>query len=211
VVPAHVEARPEVVAALGKVVSGTCPLPARANAARAIGVLRGRAATDDLIAGLASKDSSVLYESLVALEDPRPARLPRIHYLLRDLDEKVQLAALETVGILKNPESVAPLRDAYERARNDKVRRAALGAVADPRRSLLAAVYRPVGLVRRMAARRRRRRYRAPRPDRRPRPADTKFDAETKMRARLAQAFGAALLGDHAMGEFDRCATSSTA
>jgi HEAT repeat protein len=60
VVPAHVVARPEVVAALGKVVSGTGPLPARANAARAIGVLRGRAATDDLLAGLASKDSTCL-------------------------------------------------------------------------------------------------------------------------------------------------------
>ncbi|OYW13528.1 MAG: hypothetical protein B7X34_00020 [Acidobacteriia bacterium 12-62-4] len=119
VVPAHVEARPEIVAALGKLVSGTGPLPARANAARAIGVLRGRAAIDDLVAGFASKDGQVIYEALVAFEKIRDLSVaPKIHYLLRDLDDKVQLAALETVGILKNPESVQPLREAYERARN---------------------------------------------------------------------------------------------
>ncbi|MCX6588087.1 MAG: HEAT repeat domain-containing protein [Acidobacteria bacterium] len=205
VVPAHVEARPEVVAALGKVVSGTGPLPARANAARAIGVLRGRAATDDLIAGLASKDSSVLYESLVALEKIRDPRVsPRIHYLLRDLDEKVQLAALETVGILKNPESVAPLRDAYERARNDKVRRAALGALSQ----IPAEASRPLFTAQLDSSDEWLRAGAAEGIARLGQTADrallhSKFDAETKMRARLAQAFGAALLGDHAMGEFD--------
>ncbi|MCA2965135.1 MAG: HEAT repeat domain-containing protein [Acidobacteriaceae bacterium] len=205
VVPAHVEARPEVVAALGKVVSGSGPLPARANAARAVGVLRGRGAIDDLIAGLASKDSNLLYESLVALEkirDPRVA--PRIHYLLRDLDEKVQLAALETVGILKNPESVGPLREAYERARNDKVRRGALSALsqipAEASRPLFTAQLdssdewlragAAEGIARLGQA-----------GDRAP--LRNRFESETKMRARLGQAFGAALLGDAVMGEFD--------
>jgi HEAT repeat protein len=205
VVPPHVEPRAEIVAALGKVVSGNGPLPARANAARAVGVLRGRAAIDDLVAGLASKDSKLLYEALVAFEKIRDrAAAPKIHYLLRDLDEKVQLAAFETVGILKNPESVTPLREAYERARNDKVRRAALSALAQ----IPAEASRPLFTAQLDSADESLRAGAAEGLARLGRAEDgpllhTKFEAETKMRARLAQAFGAALLGEAAMGEFD--------
>jgi len=205
VVPAHVEARPEIVATLGKVVSGSGPLPARANAARAIGVLRGRAAMDDLVAGLASKDSQVIYESLVAFEKIRDNSVaPKIHYLLRDLDDKVQLAALETVGILKNPESVSPLREAYERARNDKVRRAALSALSQ----IPSEVSRPLFTAQLESADESLRAAAAEGLARLGRTEDrelldAKFEGETKMRARLAQAFGAALLGGVAMGQFD--------
>ncbi len=205
IVPAHVEARPEIVAALGKLVSGSGPLPARANAARAIGVLRGRGAIDDLVAGLASKDSQVIYEALVAFEKIRDVSVaPKIHYLLRDLDEKVQLAALETVGILKNPESVSPLREAYERARNDKVRGAALAALSqipsEASRPLFTAQLESADeLLRAAAAEGLARLGRAD--DREL--LHAKFEGETKMRARLAQAFGAASLGEIAMGEFD--------
>lgn len=205
VVPAHVEARSEIVGALGRVVSGSGPLPARANAARAVGVLRGRAAIDDLVAGLASKDSKLLYEALVAFEKIRDrAVAPRIHYLLRDLDEKVQLTALETVGILKNPESVSALREAYERARNDKVRRAALSALAQ----IPSEASRPLFTAQLDSADEALRAGAAEGLARLGRAEDgpllhTKFEAETKMRARLAQAFGAVLLGETAMGEFD--------
>ena len=205
VVPAHVEVRPEIIAALGKLVSGSGPLPARANAARAIGVLRGRAAIEDLVAGLASKDSQVIYEALVAFEKIRDLSVaPKIHYLLRDLDDKVQLAALETVGILKNPESVSPLREAYERARNDKVRRAALSALSqipsESSRPLFTAQLDSADESLRAAA--------AEGLARLGRAEDrellhAKFEGETKMRARLGQAFGAALLGEVTMGEFD--------
>jgi HEAT repeat protein len=205
IVPAHVEVRPEIVAALGKLVSGSGPLPARANAARALGVLRGRAATDELVAGLASKDSKVIYEVLVALEKIRdPGVAPKIHYLLRDLDEKVQLAALETVGLLKNPESVSPLREAYERARNDKVRRAALDALAQ----IPAEASRPLFTAQLESADEALRAAAAEGLARLGRTDDrellhARFEGETKMRARLAQAFGAALLGEVTMGEFD--------
>lgn len=205
VVPAHVEARPEIVAALGRLVSGVGPLSVRANAARAIGVLRGRAAIGDLVTGLTSKDSKVIYEALVAFEKIRDSSVaPRIHYLLRDLDEKVQLTALEAVGILKNPESVSPLREAYERARNDRVRRAALSALSqipseESRPLFTAQLDSPDEWLRAGAAEGL---ARLGQPEDRAR-LHAKFEGETKMRARLAQAFGAALLGEVTMGEFD--------
>jgi HEAT repeat protein len=106
-------------------------MESRANAARAVGILRGRAATEDLIEALHSKDDNVLYESLIALQKVRdPAVAPRIIFLFNDLQEKVQVAALETAGVLRSKEALPDLRKTFDRARNDKVRRAALTAIA---------------------------------------------------------------------------------
>ena len=205
VVPGHVEVRPEVVAALGKMVNGSGAMMARANAARAVGVLRGKAAVDDLVQAMAAKDGKLIYEVLIAFEKIRDRSVaPKIHYLLRDLDDKVQVAALETVGLLMNPESVAPLREAYERARNERVRRAALNAVAlipdEGSRPLFMAQLDSTDEYLRAAA--------AEGLGRLGRKEDEtglreRFDKEVKMRARLAQAFGAARLGAVGMGEFD--------
>ena len=63
--------RPEVIAALGKLARGGASLDARANAARALGILRGRAAIPDLIEALHSKDDKLMYESLVAHPEDR--------------------------------------------------------------------------------------------------------------------------------------------
>jgi len=131
VIDAFVEVRPEAIAVLGKLARGGASMEARANAARAVGVLRGRAAIPELIEALHSKDDTVMYESLVALEKIRdPAAAPRIAFLLRDLDDKVQIAALETTGILRNKEAAPDVRDAMAHARNIKVRRAAFTALS---------------------------------------------------------------------------------
>jgi len=50
--------------------------------------------------------------------------------LLRDLDEKVQIAALETTGILQSQDSLSDLVEALNRTESQKVRRAALTAIA---------------------------------------------------------------------------------
>src|ERR1700704_4120667 len=63
-----VQVRPDVIAALGRLARGGASLESRANAARAIGVLRGRAAIPDLVEALRSKDDKLMYESLVALQ-----------------------------------------------------------------------------------------------------------------------------------------------
>jgi HEAT repeat protein len=131
VIDAYVEVRPEVIAALGKLVTKGAGTEARANAARAIGILRGRAAIPDLIEALHSKDDSVMFESLTALEKIRdPSAAPRISFLLRDLEEKIQIAALTTTGILLNRDAEPDVRDAVQHAKNAKVRRAAVNALA---------------------------------------------------------------------------------
>jgi HEAT repeat protein len=131
VIDAYIEVRPEVIAVLGKMARSGSGTDARANAARAVGILRGRAAIPDLIEALHSKDDSVMFESLTAIEKIRdPAAAPRIAFLLRDLEEKIQIAALSTTGILRNREAEPDVRDALEHARSIKVRRAALSALA---------------------------------------------------------------------------------
>jgi HEAT repeat protein len=131
VIDPFVQVRPDVIAALGRVARGGASLEARANAARALGVLRGRAAIPDLIEALRSKDDKLMYESLVALQKiGDPAAAPRISFLLSDLEEKIQVQALETTGLLRNQEAAPRVRDALAHARSVKVRRAALGALA---------------------------------------------------------------------------------
>lgn len=131
IVPAFVEVRPDVIEALGKLARGGMTMEARANAARAVGILRGKAAIPDLIEALHSKDDQVIYESLIALQKIRdPDAAPRIAFLLRDFKEKVQIAAIETTGLLQNKEALPDLRNVLERSRSKRVQRAALTAIA---------------------------------------------------------------------------------
>ena len=131
VIEPFVQARPEVIVALGKLARGGISMDSRANAARAVGILRGQAAIPDLLEAMKTKDDAVIYESLIAIQKIRDrSAAPRIRYLLRDLDEKVQIAALETTGILQNKEALPDLVDALNRANTQKVRRAALSAIA---------------------------------------------------------------------------------
>ncbi len=131
VIDPYVQVRPDVILALGTLASGGASMEARANAARALGILRGRAALDDLIQALHSKDDLVIYESLIAIQKIHdPSAAPRIAFLLRDLNDKVQIAALETTGLLGNKQAIPQVRDAVDHARNEKIRRAALSALA---------------------------------------------------------------------------------
>src|SRR4051812_26279868 len=131
VIDAYVMVRPEVITALGALARGGGSMDVRGNAARAIGVLRGKAAVPDLIEAARSKNTDVIYESLIALQKIRDeSAAPRVSFLLRDLDTKVQIAAIETTGLLRNPEAVPTLADVLNRARDAKVKRAALTAIA---------------------------------------------------------------------------------
>ncbi len=131
VIDPYVEVRPEVIEALGKLARGGVSMEARANAARAVGILRGKAAIPDLVQALRSKDDQVMYESLTAIQKiGDPAAAPQISFLLRDLNDKIQIAAIETTGLLRNRDALPQLRSVLQDARSNKVRRAALVAIA---------------------------------------------------------------------------------
>jgi HEAT repeat protein len=131
VVDPYIQVRPEIIAALGHIVSSGSSLDSRSNAARAVGILRGRQAVPDLEQALRSKDSDLIYESLVALEKIRdPSAGPSFAFLLHDLNEKVQVTAIEATGLLTNRAALNELRDVLDRSRKIKVKRAALTALA---------------------------------------------------------------------------------
>ena len=127
----YITPRPDVIAALGALARSGAKPEARANAARAIGILRGKAAIPDLVQAMHSKDTAVIYESLVALQKIRdPEAASSIAFLLRDLDPKVQIAAIETTGLLLNKSALPDLVDVLNHTGDNKVRRAALTAIA---------------------------------------------------------------------------------
>jgi HEAT repeat protein len=131
IVDPFVIVRPDVIAALGQLARGGAGMDSRANACRAVGILRGDAALSDLIEALRTKDNNVMYESLAAMQKIRdPAAGPKIIYLLRDLDDRVQTTAIETAGILRSKDALPTLRGILMSPRNSKAERAALFALA---------------------------------------------------------------------------------
>lgn len=132
VIDLYLEAKPEIVEALGKLARGGASMESRANAARAVGVLRGKSAVSDLIAAIKStKDSQVMFECLIAFQKIRDrSAAPQLTFLLRDLDERVQVAAVETQGLLYNMDALPRLREVLARTDKKEVRRAALRSIA---------------------------------------------------------------------------------
>jgi HEAT repeat protein len=136
IVDAYVEVRPEVIEALGRMALSGASVESRANACRAIGILRGRAAIPQLGEALHSKDNQTMFEALLALEKIRdPAAATRVTFLVHDLDEKVQTTAIQAAGLLVDHEAVTDLRDVLGRTHSARVRHAAkssLAMLADP-------------------------------------------------------------------------------
>ncbi len=126
-----VSVRDDVAQALAQLIGGSASLDARANAARAAGILRAGPAVTALQTGLRSKDTELIFESLVALQKiGDPAAGPSVSFLLNDLNDRVQATALETVGVLVSRSSAPDVRSVLPNARNARVRRAALEALA---------------------------------------------------------------------------------
>lgn len=131
VIDSYVEVPLPVIQVLGRLARSGASLDSRANAARALGILRGQAAIPDLLQALNSKDDRLMYESLIALQKINdPSAGPGLAFLLRDLNEKIQIAALETTGTLRNQSAAPTVRDVVDHARNAKIRREALSALA---------------------------------------------------------------------------------
>ena len=131
VIDPYIEVRKEIVEALGRVVRGGSSMESRANAARAVGILRGKAAVPDLLEAVRSKDSQLIYECLIAFQKIRDQSAgPEISFLIRDMDERVQVAAIEAAGLLRNMGALPDLRGVLTRTQSNVVRRAALTSIA---------------------------------------------------------------------------------
>jgi HEAT repeat protein len=180
-------------------------MESRANAARAVGILRGREAIPDLAEALRSKDSQVIYESLIAFRKIRdPSAGPRVAFLLRDLDERVQITAIETTGLLANRGALNDLRDVLDRSKKMSVKRAALTAMAQMPDPQLHGVY-----IARVADKDEGMREgaaegiaRLKNPDDRPK-IESAFSLEKKTGPRLSLAFAMVSLGKRDMGALD--------
>lgn len=204
IVEPWVPVRPEVIAAVGRLARGGTSMDVRANAARAVGILRGKQAVPDLLEAIQTKDDNVMFESLIALQKIRdPAAGPRIVFLARDLNERVQIAAIETMGILRAKEAVPQLQSVFNDSSSDRVRRASLSSLA----MLAQPESRPFfergftdrnDYVRAAAAEGF---GRLQNPADRPM-IEAAFNEETRMPARLAEAFALVSLGHRGTEEF---------
>lgn len=204
IIDPYVEVPAPVIEVLGRQARGGASLESRANAARALGILRGRAAVPDLLEALNSKDDRLMYESLIALQKIRdPSAGPGLAFLLHDLNDQVQIAALEATGILRNQGAAPDVRDVVDHARNQRIRREALSALAmlsDPADHGVFLRYltdKDDGL--RGAAAEGLARLKDPADL----PAVEKaFESERNTNARLSMAFAVVSLGNHQMSEF---------
>lgn len=204
VIPAYVVPRADIITVLARQVSnGTAP-EVKENAARALGILRGKAALPELTAALRTKQDGLLYESLVAMRkigDQESA--PAAAFLIRDLNDRVAIAAIEVTGVLLNRTAADDLRRLLDRDRTTKVKRAALDSLAmmadesnrptfqrffnDKDDGLRAGAAEGIGKLKNRADV----------------PALEKaFADERKMSARLSQAYALVLLGKRDLGEF---------
>jgi HEAT repeat protein len=131
VIDPYITVRADAVAALAKLVTNGGSMDVRANAARAVGILRARDAVPALIDATHSKDSTLIYESLNSLQKIRDESAgPRIAFLLHDLDPKVQIAAIDTVGLLRDQQDLPQLVGVLNQTDNIKVKREALESIA---------------------------------------------------------------------------------
>ena len=131
IIEPYVEVPLPVIQVLGRLARSGATLDSRANAARALGILRGAAAIPDLLQALNSKDDRLMYESLIALEKIHdPSAGPGVAFLLRDLNDRIQITALQVTGVLRNQAAGAEVRDVVDHARNNKIRREALTTLA---------------------------------------------------------------------------------
>ncbi len=203
VIERYIIVRPEVIAAVTSLIAGGASLDVRADGARAAGVLRAQPAVPALVEAVRSKDTGLLYESLNAFQKiGDPAAAPGIAFLLQDLNPRVQVAAIETSGLLRNRSALPGLREALSRASSEKVRSAALTALSmipdeANRSSFETYLTDRDDDTRASAAEGLGRLGNAADKDR----VKQAFEGETKMKPRLAMAFAATLLGEQALTE----------
>jgi len=117
--------------AIAPLISGGSSMASRANAARAAGILRGAQAVPQLTEALSAADSTIVIESLRALEKIGDLSVgPAVVPALSSTDSDVREVAAHAVGQLQAKDGVADLARLAAGDRSKSVRRAALVALA---------------------------------------------------------------------------------
>ncbi len=127
----YIKVNPETLGAIGAVLRAGRSDEARANAARAVGVLLGREALDDLLAGVRSRNSMIILESVLAIKKLQVISAgPEIVFLLDDPDPEIRKAVIQAVGQLRTREAVPGLVEVVNGVHKVRVRVQALIALA---------------------------------------------------------------------------------
>ena len=131
IVQPAVRVAPEAVDAITPLISGGSSMESRANAARAAGILRTRQAVPELQKALQSRDETIIIEAIRSIEkigdlNAGTSLVP----MLRDPNDKIRMAAAESVGQLRVREAVEDLNMMVRGDKNKDVQRTALTAMA---------------------------------------------------------------------------------
>ncbi len=123
VIEPDVEVAPGVIPGLARCLRDPYP-PIRKDAAQALGILRGKAAVEEMArASREETDKAVLKEQLrsfAKLGDPAPA--PQAMALLRHEDPSIQEEAIFTLGALRDKSAVAELTQIYQSGTGERRR-----------------------------------------------------------------------------------------
>lgn len=131
VVDGYVNVAPEAITALTNILTNSMNAAARANAARGLGMFRAQSAVPALVDALYSKDDQIMYESVVSLQKIRDVSAgPKIVFLVRDLNERIQIAALRACGVLRVQPAAPNIRRVIDDGPNARVMHEALSALS---------------------------------------------------------------------------------
>ena len=131
ILPAYIDVSPSAIKAIGDVVRTGKSDGARANAARAIGILRGQSQIDALVGGVRSRSEDLILECVLAIKKLQDMSVgPELVFLLRDLEPVLLEAVVQTVGQLRTIEAVPGLVRIVEEGRKANIRTQALVSLA---------------------------------------------------------------------------------
>jgi HEAT repeat protein len=133
VVDAYVQSQvsSDVTRAVARLITGGTSMESRANAARAVGVLRGKPGLPQLVEGLRSRDSTIITECVRSIRKIGETSVgPEMVFLLRDLDEDVQFETVRTMGQLQVKEAIPDLNNLIKSSPKKRIRRQSLIALA---------------------------------------------------------------------------------
>jgi HEAT repeat protein len=131
VIDPYVQVNADVIEAIGRVIVGGSSMESRANAARAAGILRGKAAVPQLQEALLSKNTMLILEAVNSLKKIGDTSVgPSMVFLLRDLDRDVKLTTIQAMGQLQVNEAIPELVGIVKTSDDKQARREALIALA---------------------------------------------------------------------------------